>query len=109
VIKQSKIAPQVQPVLGICYGKTKTSYLRGYMKVVGQSFWHLISDNNNLYTEIVEPLGYKAKEHNEEFLKEKNRILNMFTQEFIEKFCDNGNINWERLVQFNSGNLPIPE
>lgn len=34
-VKQSKRGTNVQPVLGICYGKTKTSYLRGYMKVVG--------------------------------------------------------------------------
>lgn len=31
-IKQSKRGGNVQPVLGICYGKTKTSYLRGYLK-----------------------------------------------------------------------------
>jgi Type II restriction endonuclease EcoO109I len=37
-VKQSKRGINVQPVLGICYGKTKTSYLRGYMKVVGQNF-----------------------------------------------------------------------
>ncbi len=37
-VKQSRRGVNVQPVLGICYGKTKTSYIRGYMKVVGQNF-----------------------------------------------------------------------
>ena len=37
VLKQSNHVLNVQPVLGICYGKTKTSYLHGYMKVVGQN------------------------------------------------------------------------
>jgi len=107
VLKQSNRTINVQPVLGICYGKTKTSFLRGYMKVVGQNFWYLISENENLYTDIIEPLGYRAKKHNENFIKRKNRILNNFTKEFLELYCDNGNINWRKLVQFNSGNLDL--
>ncbi len=63
-LKQSQHGKNVQPVLGICYGKTRTGYLRGYLKVVGQNFWYLISENKNLYTDIIEPIGYSAKEHN---------------------------------------------
>ena len=37
-LKQSKHELNVQPVLGICYGKTRTGYLRGYLKVVGAEF-----------------------------------------------------------------------
>jgi len=107
VLKQSKARLNVQTVLGICYGKTRTSYLRGYMKVVGQNFWYLISGNENLYKEIIEPLGYKAKEHNEEFRKQKDRMINLFSQEFMDEFCDNGSISWENLVEYNSGNLDI--
>lgn len=107
VLKQSKHTLNVQPVLGICYGKTKTSYVRGYLKVVGQNFWYLISEDENLYTDIIEPLGYKAKQHNESFIKKKDRIVNLFTQEFLRDFCANGNINWEKLVEFISGNLDL--
>lgn len=46
------------------------------MKVVGQNFWYLISENQQLYTEIVEPVGYMAKEHNAIFLTEKSNITN---------------------------------
>jgi hypothetical protein len=105
-LKQSKRSSNIQPVLGICYGKTKTTFLRGYMKIVGQNFWYLISENQNLYTEIVEPIGYRAREHNEDFAKKKAGIINMFAMEFIPKFCDpsNGYIDWVKLVQLNSGN-----
>lgn len=105
-LKQSKRSSNIQPVLGICYGKTKTTFLRGYMKIVGQNFWYLISENPNLYTDIVEPIGYRAREHNEDFAKKKAGIVNMFAMEFIPKFCDpsNGYIDWVKLVQFNSGN-----
>ena len=107
-IKQTNRNANVQPVLGICYGKTKTTYLRGYMKVVGQNFWYLISENENLYTDIIEPIGYRAKEHNENFLIEKSNLTNRFTKEFIDRFCrENGEIDWVKLVQFNSGNLDL--
>lgn len=104
-LKQSKRRLTVQSVLGICYGKTKTTFLRGYMKIVGQNFWYFISEDSNLYTDIVEPIGYRAKEHNESFLAERNKVINRFTLEFIQRFCDpSGAIDWVKLVEFNSGN-----
>ena len=106
VIKQGKLGKNVQPVLGICYGKTKTGYLRGYLKIVGQNFWYLISENKDLYTDIIEPIGYRAKQHNDAFAGEKARVTNKFTGEFIDSFCDNtGVINWVKLVEWNSGNF----
>jgi hypothetical protein len=78
----------------------------GYLKVVGQSFWHLISGNQNLSTEIVEPLGYRAKEHNDTFLEGRSEVANGFTGEFIADFCTpTGAIDWIRLVEFNSKNM----
>lgn len=107
-MRQSRRGLNVQPVLGICYGKTRTSYIRGYLKVVGQNFWYLISENKDLYTEIIEPLGYQAKEHNETFLAGKGRVLNLLTKEFLNEFCDeSGAIDWIKLVEFNSGNYDL--
>ena len=98
----------MQPTLGICYEKTKTSRLRGYLKVVGQNFWYLLSENEHLYTDIIEPIGYRAKEHTDEFYKEKARVVNRFTRQFIDRFCDDtGAIDWVRVVQFNSGNYDL--
>lgn len=107
-IKQSQFGKNVQPVLGICYGKTRTKYLRGYLKVVGQNFWYLISENKDLYTDIIEPIGYRAKEHNETFFRERGRVENRFTKEFLDRFCNvDGSIDWVRLVEFNSGNYDL--
>lgn len=107
-VKQSQHGTNVQPVLGICYGKTRTNYLRGYLKVVGQNFWYLISENEDLYTDIIEPIGYRAKEHNDAFGNEKARVVNLFTKEFIDRFCDDtGAIDWVKLVEFNSGNYDL--
>ncbi|MBI3653425.1 MAG: cytosolic protein [Acidobacteria bacterium] len=107
-VKQSKRGGNVQPVLGICYGKTRTSYLRGYLKIVGQNFWYLISENKDLYTEIIEPIGYQAREHNDAFLLEKAKVINRFTKLFLETYCDEtGAINWARLVEVTCGNYDL--
>lgn len=108
-VKQSRVAARVEPVLGICYGKTRTKYMKaGYLKVVGQNFWYLISESRDLYTDIIEPIGHRAKEHNDAFYKQKSGVVNRFTRQFIEEFCDStGTIDWVRLVEFNSGNYDL--
>lgn len=89
-------------VNGCCYGRDNQPNKGDYWKLCGQEFWEFISGNNQLYLEIVEPLGYRAKERNEEFSKEYGRILNLFTNEFFQNFCTDGKIDWEKLVKFNS-------
>ncbi len=105
VLRQSRQISNVCCVLGICYGNSKTSFLNGYWKHTGQSFWHLISDDKELYKEIVEPLGHKAKEHNDHFTREKAAISNKFTKDLIERFCFDGHIDWQKIVEFNSSNM----
>lgn len=91
-------------VNGCCYGKDRKPDKGDYFKYCGQKFWEFISGNENLYTEIIEPLGYKAKERNEEFMVAYSRMINSFTNDFYQRFCHkNGEIDWERLVKFNSG------
>lgn len=75
--------------------------------MVGQNFWYLISENEDLYTDIVEPLGYRAKAHNEKFNEEKAAVINRFTEKFIVDFCTDGKIDWKKLVEFNSKNLDL--
>ncbi len=108
-VKQSQFGANVQAVLGICYGKTKTNFLRGYLKVVGQNFWTLISGNQDLYTDIIEPIGYQAREHNATFKKRKGGLTNKLIVQFVQEFCDSstGVIDWVRLVAYNSGNYDL--
>jgi hypothetical protein len=55
-----------------------------------------------LYLKIIKPLGYSAREKNEEFQKAYAQMTNRFTQEFSKTFVKNGEINWEAIVKFNS-------
>lgn len=105
-LKQARRNLNVQSVLGICYGKTKTTFIRGYMKIVGQNFWYFISENLNLYTDIIEPIGHRAREHNESFEKERDKIISRFSIEMGNTFFDakTGELDWVKLVQYNSGN-----
>lgn len=89
-------------VNGCCYGQEPVNQKDGYLKLCGQDFWYLISNDKKLYLNIINPISYKAKEKNEEFLISYSRVINKFTKEFIKDFCDDGNINWEKLVKFNS-------
>lgn len=107
-VRQSRTALNVQPVLGICYGKVRTAFTPdGYLKVVGQNFWYLISENPDLYTDIIEPIGYRAKEHNERFSDGREAVHNRLTAQFVSEYCNNGVIDWVRLVQANSRNLDL--
>ena len=95
-------------VNGCCYGKDNSPLKTDennfkYYKYCGQQFWYFISGIETLYVDIIEPLGYKAKEHNEEYQKELAKQINLFTAEFLKKYCNSdGEINWNKIVEMNS-------
>lgn len=90
-------------VNGCCYGRDNNPDKGDYFKLCGQRFWEYISGNSELYIEIIEPLGYKAKEKNDEFVKSYSQMVNKFTREFANEFCTSkGDINWNKIIQFNS-------
>jgi len=90
-------------VNGCCYGRDNKPQKNGYQKLCGQRFWELISGQKDLYTAIIEPLGYRAKEQNEEFSKAYSQALNIFTMQFTQEFCIDGTIDWNKIVALNSG------
>lgn len=109
VLKQSHHAANVQPVLGICYGAFKTVNNGEYLKIGGQSFWHFVSGFPSLYMDMIEPIGYEAQKHDDNYRLQKAATYNRFISDFAAEFCDaQGRIDWAKLVQFNSGNMPSP-
>ena len=97
----------VTAVNGCCYGRTtkRNEYKKkgDYYKFCGQAFWEFISGDSKLYKSIIEPLGHKAKEKNDIFLKSYAQKINLFTKEFATEFCkETGEIDWDKLVEFNS-------
>lgn len=102
-ILSEKTGKRVVAINGCCFGKDNKPDKDGYLKLCGQRFWEFISGDTNLYIDIIEPIGHKAKQKNEEFLESYAQIVNKLTLELLQKFCDNGKINWARLVEYNSG------
>ena len=68
----------VVAVNGCCYGKDRVPNKSDYLKLCGQRFWSFISGNDDLYTDIIEPLGHRAKEKNELFMQEYAKVINKF-------------------------------
>lgn len=89
---------------GCCYGNDNKGYTDSdHEKYCGEKFWTLISGEPTLFVDIIEPLGYKAKEKNEEYFIEYGRMINKFTQEFIQDYCNaDGDIEWEKIVRLNA-------
>ncbi|MDR0327629.1 MAG: hypothetical protein LBI05_04960 [Planctomycetaceae bacterium] len=76
------------------YGKDSNPDRGDYFKYCGQRFWEFISGDDDLFCEIIEPLGFVAKERNDKFLELYVPRLNLFTKEFIDAYCQtNGAID----------------
>jgi hypothetical protein len=103
-LRTSNSQLNITAINGCCYGIDNHPDKGDYFKYCGQKFWSFISDNENLYIDIIEPLGNKARERNEEFQRLYTQMINKFTKEFSNTYCNNdGEIDWGKLVRFNSG------
>jgi hypothetical protein len=102
-LRTSNSKLNIVAVNGCCYGRDNQPDKGDYFKYCGQKFWEFISGDTNLYIELIEPLGHKSKERNDDFIKSYSQMINKFTKEFTIDFCDkNGAINWDKLVKLNS-------
>ncbi len=111
ILGTKNLKSSVVAVNGCCYGKDDNPEKGDYLKLCGQRFWEFISGDENLYTAIIEPLGHKAKEKNEQFSEEYAKVINKFTLEFPQEYCDHsGKIMWEKLVKstLEKGRLSQP-
>ncbi|MCS6889585.1 PmeII family type II restriction endonuclease [Chloroflexus sp.] len=110
-IRQQTPDVEVIAVNGCCYGQEANPDKGDYWKLCGQAFWSFISNGEEeLYKQIIEPLGFEARERNEAFQQAYAEIINTLTAEFIRDFCnDQGAIDWDKLVEFNSSRQVVNE
>lgn len=100
-----------EPILGAAYGRKDVapSGKRRYRLVAGQSFWRELTGDADFYIKLVRLMQEYPREHRRAFEKEWNRAVNRLGRYLLTEFADaEGNIDWEKLVAFNSG-LPAPE
>lgn len=95
----------VVAVNGCCYGTdNKPLKNENYYKFCGEEFWEFISCSPGLYKNIIEPLGTDAKVNNDNFDQELAKLKNGLIREFAFEFCtQDGSIDWNKIVELNSG------
>lgn len=115
-LKAQHPGQSIIPINGCMYGKDsrpkKTGKIKQasvtvdeitYWKLCGQDFWHFISANRELYVEIIKPLGYQAKQRNEDFQIAYGKFISRLTREFFVKYChESGEPDWGQLTRFVS-------
>lgn len=102
-LRTSNSGLHIASINGCCYGRDNNPDKGDYFKYCGQRFWDFISGEPDLYLEIIEPLGHRAREKNDEFLESYAQMINKFTKEFMDDFCKpNFEIDWDKLVKLNS-------
>ena len=103
-LRTSNSQLHIEAVNGCCYGKDdKPDKKHNYIKLCGQRFWEFISGEEDFYLSIIEPLGVKAKEKNDAFYSAYCALINRFTKDFSDEYCTDGDIDWIKLLEFNSG------
>jgi hypothetical protein len=110
-IAAQKLARQAKkrfvPIVGYGYGKKKQS-TRGlaklYTELAGQDFWTEITGDDEFYLKLIRYMNRLPEQYIEEFETAYQKAANKLVREFTVEFCCfDGSIDWEKLVQFNSG------
>lgn len=101
---------RVVAVNGCIYGKdgrpfkTHSDPDKQYYKYAGQEFWRFISDDDDLYREIISPIDKEARQKDEAFKKAYAAKVNEMTQDFTASFMTADNqIDWLGLIDYVSG------
>ena len=108
----SKLAQQAKKrfvaMIGYSYGKKKASS-RGlpkfYNELAGKEFWTELTGDEEFYIKLIRLMDRLPEKYVEDFDEAYQKAANRLVKEFTIEFCyDDGGIDWEKLVRFNSGN-----
>lgn len=101
-----KLHKTFDPVLGYGYGRrnTEPKGSRNYRQISGQAFWEEITGDSQFYLKLVRLMKRYPQEHRKQYQVEWDKAVNRLEREFLLNFSTpDGDIDWEKLVQFNSG------
>lgn len=96
-----------EPYIGYSYGKKKESG-RGkpkmYQELAGKRFWEELTGDEDFYKKIITFMGTLPEKYVADYKESYDKAANRLVREFSIKFCkDDGSIDWEKLIEFNSG------
>lgn len=94
------------PVVGYGYGKKRVrpENEKFYKELAGKDFWEWLTGDPTFYTKIITYMGTKPDEFAARFEDSYNKAENRMIRDFTTKYCkDDGSIDWDKLIKFNSG------
>lgn len=106
-----KLAQQVKkrfvPIVGYGYGKKKQTNRgqpRFYLELAGQDFWQKITGDDTFYIKLIQLMDTIPETYIEKYNLSYQKASNRLVREFTIEFCnEDGSIDWEKFVGFNSG------
>jgi len=103
----TKLRKQFDPILGHSYGRKQTPATKAkvYRDLSGQRFWEELTGDSEFYKKLIALMQEEViKSHREEYRMAYQKAVNRYVREFTVDFCEeDGSINWEKLVEMNSG------
>lgn len=107
----SKLAQQARkrfvPIVGYGYGKKKASSKgrpKFYEELAGKEFWTELTGDDGFYIKLIRLMDNLPEKYVEDFDASYQKAANRLVREFTVEFCfEDGSIDWEKLVEFNSG------
>lgn len=109
IIRLKTKKKEIIAVNGCIYGRdnvphkiSKTDPALSYYKICGQSFWELISGDNQLYKKIIQPLDTEAKKRDEIFKKLYVKKVNEMTKDIVNLFYTKDDLDWDKIIDYVS-------
>lgn len=103
-----KLRKQFDPVLGHGYGRKQSpaSPKKVYRDSSGQQFWEEITGDPDFYLKLIRLMEMSVVEaHRGDYIAAYKQVRAIYLAELISDFCVNGLVDWEKLVQYNSGRI----
>ena len=111
ILRAKSAKKKIISVNGCMYGRDNKSHKESkedpdlsYYKICGQSFWELISGDNQLYKKIIQPLTKEAKKKDEIFKDLYIKKVNEMTKDVVDHFYTSNNLDWDKIVEHISKN-----
>ena len=82
--------------------KKKNSSSFEYHKLCGQSFWELISGDEQLYKRIIQPLSKETKKRDEVFKSLYVNKVNEMTKYIVDSFYTKNMLDWDKIIEYVS-------
>ncbi|MBQ7417113.1 MAG: hypothetical protein IJV18_03280 [Acidaminococcaceae bacterium] len=103
--KQAKA--RYEAIIGYGYGKkkvTRKGVHKMYQEFAWQEFWADLNVEEDFYLKIIQFMGALPEQYLEDYQRSYNNAMNRLLKQFTTEFCkETGEIDWDKLVQFNSG------